>query len=551
MKDTFYYQRGYGGLEWVLVGALVALTTYFFIYPTTFHKTTGSSSEQICYINPPDTSHTITDHGENYNLIKPKAPITSVQFFAHAQEISDTQTINGKERQITKSFRGSDGAATQGAWRVADHDDEVFNLRFIDVTDEVSNPTPGISYVDIYLKDGVPIPAFIENFCGKKPKLPDIMLIPDNNEHVFPPYSIDVSKITDWHCAPKINDGATGADCNTKLGQVPTTGKYYLYAYDSPGSYLTDFIERTGIMPYGSIDLTVNNETSTYKTVYAGGWESKHIGLYGTNPDDPSQQVVYRYIKEDLLKLENERNPYFRVRANPSSTQRQDLQLEYFTPSVISHTAWWTPECKPAVYLYPTTDTLVNVKVNINNGFLTYTDPLYPLNGWNVLAKPNGDLQYLSHDLANSKGTVNYPTGIFPYLYYEGKIQDQSVNIPTTGFIKHYDQLPAFFDDILPKLGLNHKETEEFKSYWLKALPKANYYFIGIIPQDQLNTNEPLTITPKQDTMIRVRLYFEALDKPKLIEQPIIQTPSRTGFTVVDWGGMVKQDKQHPFTCLQ
>ncbi len=98
---------------------------------------------------------------------------------------------------------------------------------------------------------------------------------------------------------------------------------------------------------------------------------------------------------------------------------------------------------------------------------------------------------------------------------------------------------------------MNEKETAEFKDYWLKALPQSPYYFIGLIPQNELNTLEPLQITPKEDTLIRVRLYFEALDKYKIVKAPQIRTPQRTGFTVVDWGGMVKNDKDHPFTCLQ
>jgi hypothetical protein len=235
------------------------------------------------------------------------------------------------------------------------------------------------------------------------------------------------------------------------------------------------------------------------------------------------------------------------------SPDKKQEQLGWFVPSQMRLSDnWYSPACKPAINLYPIKDTVVNVKINIPHGFLTYTDPLYPeSSGWNVLAHPNGELQYLSSGLASSKGVINYPTGVFPYLYYEGKIQDQAVTKPDKGFMESYDQLDNSFDKLLPKLGLNTKESLEFKQYWLKALPKANYYFIGIIPQEQVNANEPLTITPKQDTIIRVRLYFEPLDKPKLIEQPTIQTPSRTGFTVVDWGGMVKRDKDHPFTCLQ
>jgi hypothetical protein len=183
---------------------------------------------------------------------------------------------------------------------------------------------------------------------------------------------------------------------------------------------------------------------------------------------------------------------------------------------------------------------------------LTYTDPLYPQNdGWTVLAHPNGDLHYLGSNLSSSKGIVNYPTGIFPYLYYEGKVQDASFIRPSKGFVKQYEQLSMFFDELLPQLGLNAKETREFKTYWLNALPKSSYYFVGIVPQHQLDTDEPLTVTPQQDTLIRVRLYFEPLSTPISVEHPFIQTPKRSGFTVVDWGGMVKRDKDHPFTCLQ
>jgi hypothetical protein len=201
--------------------------------------------------------------------------------------------------------------------------------------------------------------------------------------------------------------------------------------------------------------------------------------------------------------------------------------------------------------LYPQKEQRVNVQVKIQNGFITYTDPVYPKGGWDVLAKPSGELKYLGKEREDSTGKINYANGVFPYLYYEGKVADEAIEKPTKGYVKSYEELASFFDEILPKLGLNAKETKEFKEYWLKALPYASYYFIGIVPQVQLDRLEPLTITPKQDTTIRVRLYFEALDMPRSVTEPVIKTPTRNGFTVVDWGGMVKIDKDHPFTCIQ
>lgn len=235
------------------------------------------------------------------------------------------------------------------------------------------------------------------------------------------------------------------------------------------------------------------------------------------------------------------------------SESKAEEQLNWFLPK---HTKflihnWWTPHCKPAIYLYPEVEQKVNVQVAIPQGSFLYTDPAYPSNGWDVRAKPNGDLQYLEKDWADSKGKINYLQGVFPYMYYEARIADSAIEKPDKGFVKQYSELELFYDGLLPKLGLNKKESQEFKQYWLKSLPKSPYYFIGIVSQDNLNEIEPLTITPQQDTTIRISLYFEALSDFKVVTPPGINTPERNGFTVVEWGGMLKRDKDHPFTCVE
>lgn len=231
---------------------------------------------------------------------------------------------------------------------------------------------------------------------------------------------------------------------------------------------------------------------------------------------------------------------------------KSEEQLAYFLPKTVKYVvaAWWVPHCKPAIYFYPEQEIKANVQVVIPQGEFLYTDPVYPEGGWNIFAKPNGDIIYRGN-LKDSKGKVNYGDGVFPYLYYEARIHDSAIEKPTKGFVKKYEELSGFYNELLPKLGLNAKETKEFKEYWLKALPKSPYYFIGIVSQKNLDEIEPLTITPKQDTTIRVSLYFEALDKRHSVKAPEIQTPERKGFTVVEWGGMFKRDQDHSFTCLQ
>lgn len=196
---------------------------------------------------------------------------------------------------------------------------------------------------------------------------------------------------------------------------------------------------------------------------------------------------------------------------------------------------WLSPFCKPAIYLYPTTETNVNVKV-APVGKMLYTDPQYPQNGWNVKAQPDGILSYQNKN--------------YDYLYYEAEIPDSNIEKPDKGFVVAKNDLGNFLTEILPKLSLNKKEAEEFKNYWIKALPDSPYYFLGILSQSNLNSIAPLSISPAPNTVIRVTLYFEALENKISVTQPVITPIKRSGFTVVEWGGIFKKDKNHPFSCF-
>lgn len=224
------------------------------------------------------------------------------------------------------------------------------------------------------------------------------------------------------------------------------------------------------------------------------------------------------------------------------SPKKDQLQLEWFVikQAKLLPKAWWTPECKPAIYLYPESEKLVNVRV-FPKGQLSYTDPPYdPGSGWTVWAKSDGELV-----------TMNYEPQTYNYLYYESKIRDEEIKKPETGWVVQFEELENLYNRILPKLGLNQKEKSDFIDYWLKTLPKSPYYFVGIVDKSQRDYLEPLAVTPAVQTSIRFSLYFEALDQPKEVEEPEIKTPVRSGFTLVDWGGMVKLHPGTPFTCSQ
>lgn len=221
------------------------------------------------------------------------------------------------------------------------------------------------------------------------------------------------------------------------------------------------------------------------------------------------------------------------------SPDKKQIQLQYFTVNSTSNLlpTWLNPHCKPIIYLYPEQKQDVHVKLN-PKGFLTETIPDYPKEGWYVTAYPDGK--------------IDYKDKTYDYLYYESKILDSETKVPKEGFIRKATEMKKLFDEILPKLGLNHKEAKEFTDYWIKALPKAPYYFVGVMDKESIDHIEPLTISPKPDTIIRVRAYFKALDKPIDVTEPVLgKNVERSGFSVVEWGGMVKRDANHPFTCSE
>lgn len=173
---------------------------------------------------------------------------------------------------------------------------------------------------------------------------------------------------------------------------------------------------------------------------------------------------------------------------------------------------------KPAVYLYPTETSEIEVRVDIN-GYITEAEPNY-LTGWKVTAESSGliDKEY-------------------DYLFYEAQLKN--LQLPEEGWIVDYSNLDNWFDKNLPVLGLNKKEINQFKEYWMKELAEANYYEIRILQNQFLNENMNLIINPKPDTMIRLNFYFKPHSNKIEIEEPTIETPERIGFTVVEWGGLL------------
>ena len=220
----------------------------------------------------------------------------------------------------------------------------------------------------------------------------------------------------------------------------------------------------------------------------------------------------------------------------PTPSGTANLQLETFTVGQKkSVDKWLGAWCKPADYFYPKEKTDIHFDVKPQGPF-TYTLPKYQTGGWDFTAFPDGNVVYQGEN--------------YPYIYWDAAIPNNLINIPQKGYSVKYGDLGNFLNTLLPKLGLNQNETKGFEDYWTNYLPQSKYYFVGVIPQAQVENLAPLTISPAPDSLLRVTLYFKPLDAMTNVAAPQIDTFTRKGFTVVEWGAIFDTQKHPGFSCM-
>lgn len=183
-------------------------------------------------------------------------------------------------------------------------------------------------------------------------------------------------------------------------------------------------------------------------------------------------------------------------------------------------------ECgKPVIYLYPETTQDITVQVAPKGGF-TKTEPAYG-NGWRVTATPEGVLT----NAADGK--------IYPYLFWEGR--GGMYEEPRNYWVVAKNDVPAFLTSTLGKLGLNQKEIADFNEFWLPRMTSANYYKIGFHGTNVMNQIAPMKLSQKADATIRILMDYSPLQAPIAAKPPTLpKTPVRTGFTVIEWGGVIR-----------
>lgn len=175
---------------------------------------------------------------------------------------------------------------------------------------------------------------------------------------------------------------------------------------------------------------------------------------------------------------------------------------------------------KPVIYLYPREETQVTVRLRYE-GQLTVTYPEYG-DGWQVTARPDGTLTDLKTGLSYS------------YLFWEG--EGTAEYDLSRGFVVKGSDTASFLQKTLSEMGLTPREYNEFIVYWLPQM-RGNAYNLITFQQEAYTSRAQLEITPEPDSVLRVFMVYQPLDRPVEFPPQEFEPFERNGFSVVEWGG--------------
>jgi hypothetical protein len=268
------------------------------------------------------------------------------------------------------------------------------------------------------------------------------------------------------------------------------------------------------LVPIGKVNATgellyglKNRNHPLYKEFYAS-YDSSLPSWPPLENDQPATSREASY--DDFLKT----RPLF-LWKDPFGRLIRFLNAQFVIPQT----------CEPILYLYPEQNEDVEVRLG-EDVAITSSYPAYH-DGWLVSAQPDGELT----DVQSGKR--------LPYLFWEG----HSYILPreTKGFVVKSTDLRTFLENTLPQLGLSAKEANDFIAAWSLKLTESPYYFITFIDKAVIDRFYPLRISPKPDTVIRVFMDFTPLYTPIRVQPlPLAPPLQRRGFTVVEWGVLVR-----------
>ena len=212
---------------------------------------------------------------------------------------------------------------------------------------------------------------------------------------------------------------------------------------------------------------------------------------------------------------------------------------------------FFTYTSKPAIYLYPDKEQKVEVKLDKSIQYIN-TIPNYH-NGWVVMAKPNGIIYDLQPQYTDCKKLPYNEFGFeyskkacevnaYPYIFWDGIQLLKPLPQKETGFIVEREQIENFLNDSADLLKMTGNEKAEFISFWAYKMKEKNYdkFKVYFLQNEEVDKYLPIKVSPKPKSSNRVQIVIDKANDDEQIEEQILIPFSREGFTLVEWGGVIK-----------
>lgn len=178
---------------------------------------------------------------------------------------------------------------------------------------------------------------------------------------------------------------------------------------------------------------------------------------------------------------------------------------------------------KPNIYIYGADGQTVRVIMQ-TPGLIVKSIPEYePESGWVVTAENDGLLTTAAGER-------------YDFLFYES-MTERTLFETEEGFYVAAESRTEQWEKILSAYGFTGQEIDDFVAFWDAKLEKEDYI---MYPQytEAVDAAMPVEILPAPEHITRMWFVFEAYDGQSY-RQPAIVPFDRSGYAVVEWGGMI------------
>lgn len=194
--------------------------------------------------------------------------------------------------------------------------------------------------------------------------------------------------------------------------------------------------------------------------------------------------------------------------------------------------------CKPLVYVYSSIPENNTLSVNLPSG--GYFSKLIPYfshgNSWDFSSDTTWNI-----DVSGNR---------YQYLYYSAKVPNYQWN--TDGWQVQWSDMVAFFQNKLPKTGMNSREMDDFIGFWKSEFNSDQRYFVSFKFNDAIDIYAQLIFEKQPNTLHRILLEAYPIKEsnhndyylwPRIgngFDQRLLRSFIRSGKRdVLEWGWVV------------